>query len=345
MPLKQNAAEGEENSVATKIIKFEAGETSITLPDNWKVFRDRGTPIPFTERTYDFKLTPPSGTKAMGIVTIGKTIGGKPLSTEEFFNMYSSRVEHLLPRAVEKTAEYIKMAVNGGSSVYCILTDASLVGKTTKSDKCSYVAVFFANYDNGCLTYATLLTDDINSESFKIMLNAVASIEVSFKETSAYNLQREKMSTPSHLPLRSDTSQARKQTKYLSAEEIHDFLKKYIDERPIEQVKRELGEPTSGWPSVPLATWFKFENRLSIVMYSFPERNTVKLMSIADGYNDSNQRERRYEQMITDFTRIITIPPTIRTVDKTTWNLGNGWTLSIEKLATQLEYKYKFDGK
>jgi hypothetical protein len=64
----------------------------------------------------------------------------------------------------------------------------------------------------------------------------------------------------------------------------------------------------------------------------------VWLQSVADFYDNTNQRERRYNQMTAEFERILNIPPTRITGEKVTWDIDYGWTFSIGKLANGLEY-------
>ena len=183
IPEEPEVSPNETNLATERItIQLETGEVSISLPIGWEVVRDGRTGIPFTSQTYDIRLVPPSNEKAMGIITIGATVGGQPLSAEDFSSLYTDRSEILLPRAVEDVAEYTDVMVNDGYAIYTVLTDASLVGATLQEDEYLFLAVFHANYNSGYLTYASLFTDDLDSESFQIMLNAVASIEASFDD-------------------------------------------------------------------------------------------------------------------------------------------------------------------
>jgi len=171
-----NDSGGDSSAARPVIVPLETGEVSIMLPEGWEVVLDEGTPVPMTEQTYNLNLIPPPGVKALCTVTVGKLEGGEPLDAEDFFKLVSSRILLILPDAVEDTADYKPAEVYDGDGVYCVLTDASLVGRELPADEYLYVAVFFANYKNGCLTYASLLTDDTDSESFENMLAAVTSI-------------------------------------------------------------------------------------------------------------------------------------------------------------------------
>jgi hypothetical protein len=154
----------------------------IDVPVNWKVIRERGTPIPGTAQTYDLSLIPPSGEKALLIITIGKTQTGKSLTQRQFDTLINGRVSLLLPHAVEERAVYNEISLNNGYGRYCILTDASLVNKVPEPDDYIYLAVYFANYSNGCIVYSTLYVDDTNSLDFQYMLRSLSSIEPIFSQ-------------------------------------------------------------------------------------------------------------------------------------------------------------------
>ncbi|MCL2567917.1 MAG: hypothetical protein FWE12_00555 [Oscillospiraceae bacterium] len=161
-------------------VQLETGEISLALPDGWDVVRTSGPELPFAERTYTIRLVPPADEQVAGIISIGRTTGGEPLSAGEFYSFHSTRAAHFLPQSVEETAEWIDVAVIDGVGVYAIFTDASLVGIEIPPDRYPFMASFFANCNSGFLTYATLLTHDVEDESLQVMLYAVASMEASF---------------------------------------------------------------------------------------------------------------------------------------------------------------------
>jgi len=176
--------------IERRTIQLETGEVSIALPSDWEIVLAEGTSVPYAGQTYDLKLLPPSDEKVMGIITIGSTLDGHQLSTGEFYSLYSTSVESLLPEAVEDTAEYVEIKVNEGNAVYAILTNASLVGKSLSPDEYLFLTRFFANYKNGIILYASLLSDDLECESYKVMLDAVASVEASFYPVNiSFNLK------------------------------------------------------------------------------------------------------------------------------------------------------------
>ena len=163
---------------ASNTIRFDNNNSiKIDIPRGWGAERSRGTSISGMN-TNDLKITPPPGEKALLIITVGRPRNGIPLTRDEFETRITGRVNSYLPEAVEKEAEYKELQIRDGYSKYSILTDKALVNQRQISpDDYRYVAFYSANYNNGCFLYVTVLTDDPNSESFRLMLNTLSGIE------------------------------------------------------------------------------------------------------------------------------------------------------------------------
>jgi len=166
---------------ARQIFTLDACDVSISVPTGWGITREDGNYIPTLVSLSDFRLTPPPGEKALGIITIARTMDGKPLATLEFISFVTAAGEVLLPIAAEEIVKYQDMNIDGGIGVYYTLTDASLIGKTPKPDEYLYLCQIFMNLDDGSLIYTTLLTDDIDGAVFKTMFDTVSGIKTSYK--------------------------------------------------------------------------------------------------------------------------------------------------------------------
>ncbi|MCL2045025.1 MAG: stalk domain-containing protein [Oscillospiraceae bacterium] len=175
LQFQNNTGENVETYEPT-VIQIEIGTVSIVIPDGWEVTSEDGTVIFGLIVSNDLRITPPVGKKDFCKITIGKSVMEAPLSTENFDRLYSSRTSYLLPRAVEDTVEAFELVVDNGYGVYCILTDASLVGKTIPEDEYLYITIIMISYDNGYISYATIFSDDTNSEDFLSMLDAVSGL-------------------------------------------------------------------------------------------------------------------------------------------------------------------------
>ena len=128
-------------------------------------------------QTYDLNIISPPDEKALLIVTIGKSRTGEPITEQQFNTLIEGRAEYLLPYAVEENVTYNELPISDGYSRYFILTDASFNNETYDPDDFKFVGAFYANYDNRCLLYATILSDDPGSTSFQLMLNILSGIE------------------------------------------------------------------------------------------------------------------------------------------------------------------------
>ena len=154
------------------LVQLDIGDIVIALPDGWKISSSGGVSDTF-EDTYDFQFLSPSNEKSHGLISILRMHDYKP---EELYTHLSERLDRLLPSAVEDSAEIIDVIVKDGIAMYAILTDASLVGITPPEDEYLYLASYQANYSD-FVVIATIFTDDLNSESFLIMLDALSTIE------------------------------------------------------------------------------------------------------------------------------------------------------------------------
>jgi len=151
----------------------------LNIPQNWKATRERGTPVPFTNQTYDLIIEPLSNEKALLRITFGRTPTGEQITAGQFDSLVESRISSLLPFAVEDIAAYKHVTLSSGYGRYCILTDASLVNRSIPQDEYLYLTMYFAYYENGYIVYATFLADEIDNETFYLMLDVLSSIEAS----------------------------------------------------------------------------------------------------------------------------------------------------------------------
>lgn len=169
----------------------DTGEISITAPIIWDVTLEPGSPSRFAAQTYNLMISPSSeDEKLLCLITISLTMSGQALSDGDFSSLYTVGVEALLPYAVEETATFTDVTLDGGYGVYTILTDAALVGTTPQQDEYLYMTRFYANFTDGYFIYSTLFTDDTDTESFLMLLESVSSVEAELelpeRERSAF---------------------------------------------------------------------------------------------------------------------------------------------------------------
>jgi hypothetical protein len=160
------------------IINFNKNNSAkIDIPSKWGVIRGRGTPITGMARTYDLNIISPPDEKALLIVTIGRSRTREPITEQQFNALIEGRAAYLLPQAVENNVTYSSLTISNGYSRYFVLTDASFDDKANDPDDYKFIGTYYANYDNGCLIYATILSDNPHSISFQHMLDILSTIE------------------------------------------------------------------------------------------------------------------------------------------------------------------------
>ena len=169
---------------ANQVFFDENNYIKLDVPENWGTMRANGTPLPDITQTYNLELMPPTGVKASFTLTTGKTKTGKPLTQKQFDALAQKLTGFIIPDSVEKKATFKEIQIQGGRGIYCIFTDASLVNKTVGPHQYKYAGQFLANYDNGCVTYATALADDPDGAEFQLMKRVFSSIIPSFSEAT-----------------------------------------------------------------------------------------------------------------------------------------------------------------
>jgi len=168
-------------ALPANLVQFDKRRSiKIDIPPGWGTLRQPGNPLPDTVGTYNLKLLPPADVKAGFTITIGKLKTGKPFSKQQFEALAQKMASDILPGTVEKEAVFSELQMRGGRGLYCLFTDASLVGKPPVPRDYKYLGLFLANYDNGCVAYATALADDKDGAHFKLMSEIFASVEPAF---------------------------------------------------------------------------------------------------------------------------------------------------------------------
>jgi hypothetical protein len=167
----------------SEAVQFEADgqfTVQIKIPDGWGIFRDTEKPLQGAEKTYSILLVPEAHEKALLSITIGKTQTGGPLTQQQFDSMANEKVWPPLLGALENDVDYTQFQLTGGYGKYCTLTEERLVGKSLEPHEFLYFTLYFANYDNGFVVFATALADDKSSPAHSLMLESLLSIRPLF---------------------------------------------------------------------------------------------------------------------------------------------------------------------
>ena len=132
---------------------------------------------------------------------------------------------------------------------------------------------------------------------------------------------------------------------YLRIVEIQNTINKYVDERPLVQIRNELGNPASHESGV--ATWYIERNGLYIVMNSDSRTGTAQLNELREVSQEQLPRDRRYTQAVSEFDKILNVKH--RNINNgVRWDLGDDWFFSITKTQEDklniYSIRYKFAG-
>ena len=163
------------------VISFEGDQQfsiKMSIPDTLRIL-DGNTPV---QGAYNLSLLPKSNTKASLQITILKNKTGETVSKQQFEENVKNEASRMLSQAVEEHLTFNDVVLNGGYGIYYTLTDASLINKRRDSDEYLYLTSYRANYDNGYVVVATILTDDLNYTVYQRMLECLFSMVVLYSE-------------------------------------------------------------------------------------------------------------------------------------------------------------------
>jgi hypothetical protein len=152
---------------------------NIGIPENWNYTIERGTRVPFTAISDNVKFVPPQDEKASLQITIGRQRDGKALNDDQFNELVDTRLKNLYDHEwpLEKEAKFFEVKIKGGTAMYSIFTNKSLVNKIPAANEYMYRLEYFANYKNGCIAYGIAQFDIQNGENFKLMLESLSTID------------------------------------------------------------------------------------------------------------------------------------------------------------------------
>lgn len=150
------------------------GRFSITVPKDWTYSAQR-----MQDTGYTVTLSAPGGANAKCILTLVYTEGSEPLSKEKVQADVLGACDQFVSESVEKVKVLRDFDVPGAYGVYCVFTDASMVGKPVQPDAFKAVALGEVRMSDEVTMSASLLFDDVKGPEFKAMLAAVSSTSVS----------------------------------------------------------------------------------------------------------------------------------------------------------------------
>jgi hypothetical protein len=150
------------------------GKFSYSVPAGWRsssqLMQDSGVTV---------TLTGPAEVNASCILSVVFVENPEPLSKERVQAEVMSASDHFVDQSVEKKKTLQEFSVPGCYGVYCVFTDASMVGKPFEKDQFKAVALGEVHLADDLTMTVSMLFDDPAGPQFRSMLATVSSCSVS----------------------------------------------------------------------------------------------------------------------------------------------------------------------
>jgi hypothetical protein len=150
------------------------GKFNVTVPRDWTYSSQK-----MEETGYAITLSAPGEANARCVLTLVYVDNPEPLSKEKVQADVLGACDQFVAESVEKAKVLREFDVPGAYGVYCVFTDASMVGKPVQRDAYKAVALGEVHLTDDVTMSASLLFDDEKGPEFKAMLAAVSSASVS----------------------------------------------------------------------------------------------------------------------------------------------------------------------
>jgi hypothetical protein len=150
------------------------GKFSIAAPKDWTYSTQR-----MQDTGWTVTLSAPAGANAKCLLTLVYTDAAEPLSKEKVQSDVLGACDQFVAESVEKVKVLRDFDVPGAYGVYCVFTDASMVGKPVQPDSFKAVAMGEVRLSDEVTMSVSLLFDDEKGAEFRAMLAAVSSASVS----------------------------------------------------------------------------------------------------------------------------------------------------------------------
>ena len=150
------------------------GKFSVTVPEGWKCSVQK-----MEETGYAVTLSPPGTANASCLLTLVYVDNPEPLSKDRVQGQVLSACDQFVDQSVEKKKTLQEFTIPGAYGVYCLFTDASMVGKPAQKDMFKAVALGEVFLAEDVTMSVSMLFDDANGPEYRAMLAAVSSCGVS----------------------------------------------------------------------------------------------------------------------------------------------------------------------
>jgi hypothetical protein len=153
------------------------GTLSVAVPKGWTMStqkeEDSGVAV---------TLSPPAGVNAKLLLNVAFVPEPKPVSKDEVEEKVLSVCDQFVDASVEKKKIPREFSLTGSAfGSYCVFTDASLVGKASKSDEFKVIGVGIIRYSDDVMAAVSIAGDDEKGSDFGAMMAAIASTSLAKK--------------------------------------------------------------------------------------------------------------------------------------------------------------------
>jgi len=152
------------------------GTLTLAVPKGWKLLSD------VKDTGADITLSPPVGVNAQAIYSLVYVPAGATAVKADVDDKLLAECDAFVDKSVEKKKTLVKLSMSGGAyGVYCLFTDASLVGKPPEKDNFKVFAIGIIWFSDSVAVSWSILTDDANGPDFTAMLASVSGSTVKAK--------------------------------------------------------------------------------------------------------------------------------------------------------------------
>lgn len=153
------------------------GTFAITIPKDWTLASQKEEDSGFI-----LVISPPAEVNAKLVVNIVFPLDRQPLSKEAIQDEANAAADQYIEASVEKKKVLREFKLSSGYGAYCVLTDASRVGKPPEKDLFRMVGTGIIWFNEEVKAGVTMVADDANGPDFAALLAAVSSASVSARK-------------------------------------------------------------------------------------------------------------------------------------------------------------------
>jgi hypothetical protein len=153
------------------------GSLAITLPKDWTLAVQKEA-----DAGVVLMVSPPPSVNAKLVINVVFPPDKQPLSKEAIREEADAAADQYVEASVEKKKDLKELKLASGYGAYCVLTDASMVGKPPEKDSFKMVGTGVIWFNEDVKAGVTMVADDANGPDFAALLAAASSATVSQKK-------------------------------------------------------------------------------------------------------------------------------------------------------------------